>query len=150
MQASVDSNLDLHALAAAMPDILHIQEGVQITRGQLRISDLQVRTQPALAAKGGIEVADLAATRNGQPVDVQPVSLNINAHVVPDQGLQVEQGQLQSSFATANVQGNPSNLQGKFDADLAKLDRQMRDLVDMGDLQAGGQCERPVHGHAGR
>jgi hypothetical protein len=138
VQADAKADLNLQALAAAMPNIVRIQEGVEITQGQLQIPDLQVRTQPTLTAVAVVEVSDLAATRSGQPVDIQPIALNINAHVVPEEGLQVERGQLQSSFANADVQGSASNLQGKFDADLAKMDQQMRQLVELGDFSIAG------------
>ena len=138
VQADIQSDLNLRALAAAVPDLLQIQEGVEITGGQLRIPNLEVRTQPALATVGTIEVSDLAAMRNGQSIKVEPITLGLNAHVVADQGLQVEKGQFQSGFAQADVQGNPSNLQGKFDADLARLDQQLRQLVNLGNIELGG------------
>ena len=50
VQVGGEANLDLRALAAAIPSLLRLREGVEITGGQLRISKVQVRTRPALAA----------------------------------------------------------------------------------------------------
>lgn len=141
VQATAEANLNLQALAGAIPSLLRIQEGVEITRGELQIPNLQVHTQPDLAAVVAVRVVDLTATRNGQPVDWQPIVLDVNAHVVPNEGLQVERGQLQSGFAQANVLGNPANLNGRFDADLAKLDQQLRQLVDLGDVRMAGRVD---------
>jgi hypothetical protein len=138
VQANIESNVNLQSLAAAIPDLLKIQQGVEITQGHVRIANLEVRTQPNLAARGTVEVADLTATRDGKPIHWEPISLNLNAQVAPDQGLNVEKIQFQSGFAQANVHGNPSQLQGQFDADLAKLDQQLRQLVNLGSIEIGG------------
>lgn len=135
---NAQGELNLPALADAAPRFLRIRKNVRITSGHLQIQDLAVRTEPQLASSGGIHLVDLAAVQNGQPVQWQPIALNWNAHVQPDVGLQVEQGQLQSAFAQANLKGTPENLRGQFQTDLAKLDEQMRQLVDMGNLRLAG------------
>jgi hypothetical protein len=141
VQVNAEANLDLRALAEAIPSLLHLREGVEITSGQMRIPKMQVRTQPALAAEGAIEVADLAATRNGRLIQWQPIALDLSAHVVPDEGLNVDKGQLQAGFAAANVQGTPGSFKGQFEADLAKLDEQLRQLVDLGSFQIAGRLD---------
>jgi hypothetical protein len=135
---NVQGGLNVAALVDAAPRFIAMRKDVQITSGRIEVQDLAVRTEPQLAASGGIRVADLQATQNGQPVQLEPVSVSWNAHVEPDVGLQVEQGQLQSSFVQADIKGTPKDLQGQFQADLAKLDEQMRQLVDLGNMKMAG------------
>ena len=51
VQASAEANLDVHALAAAVPQLLQTQQGVQITGAVVSVSNLQVRTQPCACGR---------------------------------------------------------------------------------------------------
>lgn len=135
------ADLNLQAIGQAVPQLLRLREDTEITRGTLRIENLHVQTVPQLAATGAIQVSNLAAAQKGQPIEWEPIALNLNARVVPDVGLQVEQAQLQSGFAQAQVAGTPADMQGRFSTDLARLDQQLRQLVQMGDFRLAGGVE---------
>ncbi len=150
LDISVQSDLDLAVLADAAPRFVPVRKDVRITKGRLQIQDLAVRTEPRLAAAGGVRLTDLTALQGDKTVDLQPVLVQLNVHVEPDVGLLVEQGLVQSGFAQASVKGTPTNLHGQMKADLAGLDRQLRQLVDLGTSQLAGIVQMDFQaGHTG-
>lgn len=138
LTADAGANLNLAALAQAVPALLTIRPGVQITGGQLGIEDLSIRggVQPAL--KGTLRLAELTAVDNGRTTRWEPITAGFDVSLEAGQGLKIHQTQVESGFARVIARGSASDLHADLTADLAKMGQQLGQVVDVGAKEPAG------------
>jgi len=139
VEVQLQGQADLARLGSAVPGLLNLREGVQITGGTLQIDSLRAAGGQTPSLDAHVRLTGLTARQNGQPVELQPVELTADAVVVEGTGLKVNQADLQSQFATVSANGTINDLTGQFQADLAQLHRQINQIVTLGDFQLAGQ-----------
>ncbi len=125
------ANLDLAAVDQAVPGLLKVREGQQITRGKLDISKLNVRGGKEPAAVGMIDLKEVA-TSGAQAVQLSPISLSFDSELQPGQGLFVKNLELKSAFAELTGKGMLKNVSAGFRADLSKLEAELGRVFDLG------------------
>lgn len=139
------TDLDLAKLAAQLPNLLRVQEGMNITGGKLhQNSEITLAADKAIL-KQDLNLTDLAAVNpNGLKVVAQPIQMTFSGSslggggAIPD--IRDFVLALKSGFATVNGSGESLaklNIQGN--ADLAKARQELGQFVDFGKLSAAGQ-----------
>lgn len=122
---------------------LRLEDDVQITGGQLsQTADLTLRRDKVFA-KSRLDV-DVAGTRAGLPVRLEPVGASVDATYTPAanplEGLSDVGVLLSSPFASLKGGGatlDKLDFTGEFD--LARLRDQVRQFVNLGELDLGGR-----------
>jgi len=135
---------DVAALAAQMPKTLGLKEGTKITSG--RISG-EVQTSGSggrKQIKADADLADLKGTVGGKDVVLsQPVRANalISREVISrDKSvMKFDELNVSASFAQINCKGTIEELKYHADIDLAKLQSELGQFVDIGKYQMAGQ-----------
>ncbi|MGQ9650503.1 MAG: hypothetical protein ACUVXJ_10365 [Phycisphaerae bacterium] len=138
LTADAGADLNLAELAQAVPALLTIRPGVQIAGGQLGIENLSIRggAQPAL--KGTLRLAELTAVDNGRPTRWEPITAELDVSLEAGQGLKIHQTEVKSGFAHVIASGSASDLHADLTADLAKVGRQLGQVVDIGAKEPAG------------
>jgi len=150
----------LPKLAAALPRTVPLREGLVIQDGRLDATlslDYQGRR---LETKGIVTVVDLRGTLDGRPVTLdEPIRAILDASVrlpstpgtttSPSGGaeafaIQVREAEFQSGFATVHGKGTQDDLSLTADCDLAKLDRTLRQFIDLGAVSLAGRGQAAI------
>ncbi len=138
LTVDASSNVNLAVLAQAVPALLHIRPGVQITGGHLGIEDLSIRggAQPAL--KGSIRLAELTAVDKGRTTRWEPIVAAFDVSLEAKHGLKIHRTEVESDFARVVATGTASELHADLTADLGKLNQQLGQVVDIGLREPAG------------
>jgi len=141
---TMHGGIDLGALGRAVPSLLRVRPDVTITSGRLEVTELSVQTGEKPAAKGVIEIKDVAGVRGGTTIRLDPVAVDFDAAVIAEKGLEVRKAGVKSSFAEVEVSGTREELKASFQADLAAVYAQMSRVFDMGSLEFAGKVQGKV------
>ena len=125
-----DGQLDLPALAAAVPALLKIRPDLNVTDGQLRIDKFYLQGGPAPQANLTLLLNNLTVLKNQQKIACEPVSANFDLLLEPNIGLRIKNAELNSTFARLNSRGTVQQLHGDFTADLDKLRQQFTNFLE--------------------
>lgn len=136
---AVNTEMDLAAVARAAPGLLAIRPGVQVDAGRLKIKGLTIRGGEQPYVKGAMSVTDLAAVDGGRPVRWEPTSLHIDAAMEAGQGFRMRRAEFDSEFGKVVAKGTAQQIRVDLKADLAKLHRQVSQLIDIGPFAFGGE-----------
>ncbi len=136
--------IDLVKLQQAVPGILAIRPGQDLTGGKLEISKVAIRGGSAPTANGSVAVRDLAATENGKAVRLQPIAVDFDVTLAPEKGLQIARADLKSSFADVATKGTVSDLQATFRANLSKMQQELGQIVDLSGVELTGDMAGDV------
>lgn len=136
-----DGTVDLVKLQQAVPGLLTVREGQQITGGRLEFSKLAMQGGSAPTVSGSVVVRDLAATGDGRTFRVEPIKLTFNAILSAGKGLLINGLDLQSSFAQFNATGSAADLQASFKADLARLQQEIGQIFDLSGINLAGSLD---------
>lgn len=132
------ASVDLAALERAVPGLLHIRPGQQITGGKLEVSALSARGGSKPAATGSIVLKDVTTTSEQRTTRLEPISLGFDAVLETGKGLDIRRAELQSSFARIVASGVAADLRATFDSDLAKLKRELGQVFELGSFELAG------------
>jgi hypothetical protein len=133
-----EASVDLVALERAVPGLLHIRPGQQITGGQLEVSTLAVRGGSRPSASGSIKLQDLTTATEQRTTRLEPVSLGFDAALETGRGLDIRHAELQSSFARIVASGVAADLRASFDSDLVKLRHELGQVFELGSFELAG------------
>lgn len=145
VRGEVRGAIDLAALAAALPQTMHVRRDTRIQSGGVdfhvvnsliddgRRVEAHVRTQPIRAISGGVQV-------DWQDVLTLDAALRLN-----DAGWTLEQASCESDFLQVSGSGPPRQGQFTLRGDLDQLRRRLVQFVDLGPLQFGGQLSGKGH-----
>ncbi|HBE68962.1 MAG TPA: hypothetical protein DDW52_12510 [Planctomycetaceae bacterium] len=132
--------VDLPKLAAAARTLLPLRDGLDLQSGSVQFA---ISHQPPNgqdnAAAATIQIADLAATLDGQPVRSEaPFVLTANLH---DRASPAIDAVLQSSFANLKAGGSLKSGQLTADVDLAKLNSEAGNWLSLPFSQMDGTAQ---------
>jgi hypothetical protein len=131
--------LDLPALAAAIPALLKIQPDVQVTQGQLNIQNLTLAGGANPQLQGLFELVELTAVKDSRTVAIEPIRADFDLALEPGSGLKIEEAKVDSPYLQLTTRGNASRLDGTFQANLNLLQEQLSPLFDLGPTQVAGR-----------
>jgi hypothetical protein len=139
----VKGKLDLPIVAEALPSLIHLKPGIQIETGQLHLDNLTLhakRNDTSTAALD-LHIRNLKTKQQNKIIFWEPISSRLDAQFIPEKGLYVPQFNIASSFAQAQASGSVKDFQGRFDADLSKLQDTFTELFDLGNHRFKGQLK---------
>ena len=137
----VRGEVDLVGLTRMLPNTLHLQPGLTIDRGNATLTADLTGAPGAERAELAAAVADLAATRNGRAVGIREFPRLAAVAVRNGAKVTVERVEIKADGVDVNGSGDlDGGLVVKGVIDLAKLDAQARDLVDLGKLSFAGHA----------
>ncbi len=134
-----DGSIDLVRLQKALPNLIPVREGQQLTGGALEINKFSILGGTTPRLSGTLAVKNLTATSAGKSLHVQPISLAVDATIETGTGLNVARADLRSAFAQLTASGTPANLSAQFQATLAKLQQELGQIFDLQGLQLQGE-----------
>jgi len=142
----IEGKLDLAALAKQLPHALRLREGLAVERGSAQLQ-VDARTESSRQNWDVVaRVSDLIARNADQVVTLhEPATLSASL-VRQGSDLRVERFGLKTAFLDASASGDLDrgiDLAGTID--LAGVERQLRDLVDFGDLELAGRGSLTGH-----
>jgi len=137
-KVDASGELDLPTVAAAVPSLLSVRPGTEVTEGKLTVADLTVRGGEEAFARASMQLSSLAGRRDGQPLRMEPVAVDVNVRLENGVGLKVERAELNSGFAHVSASGTASQLDATMSGDLSRLRQQLAEFVDLGELQLAG------------
>lgn len=145
----VQAQMDLAQWARLLPQTLRIQEGTQVTSGQVELAFSAQPGPEGMVWQGWIYTHDLKALHQGRPIAwPEPIRLTLDAHESSD-GPVLQSLQCTSDFLRIDGFGSWKGLSVSAQMDLDQLTSRLRDWVDLGDLQLAGKgavslsCNRP-------
>ena len=141
---SATASIDLAAVERAVPGVLKIREGQQITGGRLEIASLGASGGKTPSARGALEVKGITVASGDKTITAQPVTLDFDAALEAGKGLNVRRLGLRAVFASLAAEGLPTDLNAQFEADLTKLQNELGQIIDLGAMNLSGN----VHGLA--
>jgi len=141
--ASLDANgqIDLPALARAVPALLKIRPDVSVTAGRLRVDHVALRSGAKASARGKIALEGLSARTSGRSVRWQPIVLDFDATLVPGKGLEARRVRAEAAFGQLDANGRADDFRAGFRADLAKLHDQLAEVFDLGEMTLTGRVD---------
>ncbi|MCE5279159.1 MAG: hypothetical protein ABFD92_08700 [Planctomycetaceae bacterium] len=132
---------DVAALARSVPALLNIQGGAKITGGSLALNDLSVKGGADATIAMRAALTDFAARAEGKTITLQPVTLNLDAGLQGEKGLQIRQGKLDSDFLKAAATGAATDMNLTYRLDIGQLRSQLGQVFDLGALPQQGLAE---------
>ena len=135
-------NCDLAAISSQMPKTLGLKEGMQLTSGQLSGN---VETSPKAGGQKQIRafatVSGLEGTVEGKKIALsQPVKAE--AQISSDKaGINFDKIDVSAPFAKINCAGSTELLKYNAEADLAKLQSELGQFINIGQYQMSGELQ---------
>jgi len=131
---------DLPAVASMMPNTLGLKEGTNITSGKVT-GEIRTITQAGKKQiKAGVDLAGLKGTVSGKPVALsQPVQVRVLLSQ-DKETVKFDQAGVTSSFANINASGTMEAIRYDADMDLAKLQAELGQFVDLGGYKLAGRA----------
>ncbi|MCC7083681.1 MAG: hypothetical protein IT427_01595 [Pirellulales bacterium] len=135
----IQGQLDLAKFAALLPRTLRVQQGTQITAGQISITLSSKPDADAHTWSGRLLASNLSAVQNGRPLEWHnPIDLQLAAR--DQQGhYSIDQLVCQSDFLSLHGGGSLDGLQIEANYDLNRLMAEAGQFVDLGELKLAGQ-----------
>ena len=133
-------NCDLAAVSSQMPKTLGLKEGMQLTSGRLNGN---VETSPKTGGQKQLQayatLSGLEGTVEGKKIALsQPVEAE--AQISSDKtGINFDKIDVSASFAKINCAGSTELLKYNAEADLAKLQAELGQFINIGQYQMSGE-----------
>lgn len=128
---SASANIDLAAVARAMPALLRVREDVRVSAGKLTVDSLKLAGGGEPRVTLDANLSDLAAERAGRKISWAPMTARLAAVCRAEGGLQLERAELESEFATLTASGSVEALRAELRTDLAGLHTQLSEVFDL-------------------
>ena len=165
---SVQGDLDLAKLARLLPATLHIQQGTQITSGDVKLAitsasddtavDVGRSASPSNAGADGlaahptthrwtgqIQTGNIAGSANGRAIHWdKPVLCNFAVHDSAGAAPVIDKLDCQSSFVQLTASGAPDQFTADASCDLNQLAAQLQQFVDLSAAQPSGTGKASV------
>ncbi len=129
---SVEGEVDLARLAAAVPRLLQIREGTDVRAGKVRLAVAGgPRTGEEFLWQGRLETTHLAAVRGGRPIVwEEPISMRFEARRTDD-GWQIDEARCRADFLSVLAAGTPESAAAEVEFDLGVLAERLAGFVDL-------------------
>ncbi|MBN2271694.1 MAG: hypothetical protein JXN61_13830 [Sedimentisphaerales bacterium] len=130
---------DLPAVASLMPNTLGLKEGTEITSGRITGEIQTVTDGGKKQIKTVADLSGLKGTVSGKPVALsQPVQARVLLSEDKDT-VKFDQAGVTSSFANIKASGTMKDIRYDADMDLAKLQSELGQFVDLGGYKLAGR-----------
>lgn len=131
LNASWSGEVDLAALGKALPALLHVRPGTEITAGTLRVAEgaLHGGREPKLALNA--ELSELTARDGDRQIHCAPITAVVAAGSSPAGGLRIENATLTSGFGRLSASGTPGDVRANLATDLAELRAQLGGIFEL-------------------
>jgi len=137
-RANAQGAVDLVKLQKAVPGILVMRPGQELTSGKFEISKVAIRGGEAPTANGSIAIRELAATGGEKSIRLEPIAVDFGLSLVPGKGLEIARGDLKSCFAAVATKGTASSLQADIRANLSKMQQELGQIFDLSSVNLTG------------
>ena len=136
-----DFQCDVAAVVSQMPKTLGLKEGMQVTSGQLT-GNVQTSTSAGRReVRAQASLAELEGTMEGKKIALSE-SIWAEAQISSDKsGVNYDKLDVSAPFATINCSGKSESLQYNAQADLAKLQSELGQFVDMNEYEVAGELQ---------
>ncbi len=130
---------DLATIVSQIPMTLGLKEGTQISSGKIT-GDIKTTGMPGQKQiRAQVQLADLKGTVEGRQIAISAPIL-AEAQVSPDkEGVNINRLIASAPFAKINASGNLEQIKFDGQADLAKLQSELGQFVDIGPYKIAGQ-----------
>ncbi len=145
LRLDASADVDLAALGRSVPGLLRLRADQAIVGGRLSATGVALRGGDEPSIRGVVQTSDVAIDRGGQRVTLTPWRLSVDARSASGRGIELGPTELSSSFARVVASGSAADLRAQFDCDLARLQRELEELFDLGDLELGGVARGELH-----
>jgi hypothetical protein len=136
--SQIRGRVDLARLAAALPNTIHLRDQTTVTSGEASFDLATAHGENGLTWQGNVETSDLVATREGRTLRWEkPLQVTLAAYQ-RDGTPVIEQLQCVSSFLEVEATGTLQAMQATARYDLEQLATELRQFVDLGDLEMSG------------
>ena len=133
--------VDLVGLARMLPRTLRIRDGLSVDRGMATLTANLTGSGASERAELSASIADFAATRDGQAVTIREVPRLEAVAIRSGAKVTVERLELKASGVDVSASGDlDSGVVLKGVVDLAALDAELRNLVDLGKVGFAGHA----------
>jgi hypothetical protein len=130
---TLDAKVDLAKLAAKIPAVLRIREGVEIREGTITA---QLRSHPGEhgpAWKGAMVTSHLAGSSKGKPIEWKDaLDIRFDLSFKPGRVPFFEQFEVRADFLRLAAKGELEHFVSAAEIDLRKLTNHLDDFVDLG------------------
>ena len=134
----LEGKLDLARVAALLPSTLHLHEDLRFESGDVQFQVLSKPQDDTARLLVNIDTTNFVARRNNQPIIWQQ-PLRVVADVTQRGGLpRVDQLLCRSDFLTVEGTADVEQAQLKLNGDLARLQQQLGQFVDLSGWQMAG------------
>ena len=142
LHGSAKLNVDLAALAEALPGLLPIREDATLVSGTATaiIKNESGTNAATRRSELTLKTRSLRARSGGRLVVIEPISIDATVSD-RDGALHAEQFSLKSSFAQASGSGRLSRGETNFNIDFGRLYSMLRPVIDLSELSLGGSAD---------
>ena len=138
---AVAADVDLAALARALPGGLKVRDDVEVTAGQLQFMASGHGDGPDRVLEVRASARDLAATQGERQLRwSEPFTAWLRGRRTPDggPGLRIEEGRIASSAAEFSATGDPHKLAIQWNVDLERLTAEAAEVIDVAGIRLAG------------
>lgn len=139
MSLRADGTIDLAAVAGAAPGAIKLRQNVLVEKGRIQVKDLHLEHKLQQTVRGQLALSEIRAAVDGEPVVLEPVTVDLDAAVQPQRGLVLGKTGITSSFVDLRASGDMTDMQADFDARLSALHEQLNQILDLDEWQLGGE-----------
>jgi hypothetical protein len=133
-------NCDLAAIFSQMPRTLGLKEKMTITAGKLNADIATSAEAGKRNIRGQLNISGLSGTMENKTVALsEPIQLKLNATSDKAGTINYDKLNFSSAFCTIDCTGTSAALQYKTQADLAKLQSEIGQFINMGPYEFSGQ-----------
>lgn len=132
-------DVDAAKVAAIVPKLLHIRDGMELREGRLKVS---IASQPADGGTkwtGDIQTTSLKGTHDGKPVAWdQPLTAKFAGRLRADALPVFDVLECQSDFIGLAARGEPENFVAAANVNLDRLSARLAEFLDLGGVKFAG------------
>lgn len=144
---TIEADIDLAKLAALLPNVLPLHQGIAVREGKLVASLVSKAGKDGTVWDGSVRTTALKAVRDGKVVEwPQPLAVQFTARAPAGQLPVFDQLLCQSDFIALNAQGSAESVRAAANVYLDKLAQRLGEFVDLGGAALSGEASAWVVG----
>ncbi len=144
---TVEADVDLAKLAAILPNVLQLHQGVAVREGKLVASLVSKGGKDGTVWDGSVRTTALKAVRDGKAVEwPEPLSVEFTARAPAGQLPVFDRLLCKSDFIALNAQGSAESVRAAANVYLDRLAERLGEFVDLGGVALSGEASAWVIG----
>jgi hypothetical protein len=121
--------VDVAVLGRAIPALLKLRPGLELTGGNIKIDKLTAQGGAAPTIQAAMMLSEIKGIMNSQSFALQPVSSNIDVALESQKGLAIRSAAVESSFVRLKGSGTAHDINLTFNGDLGALQQEVGKIV---------------------